>query len=179
MDVLNVYQTVGNRGGILTAPLFADGAGQWLGDGYYFWQDREFAMAWGFGKKCKDSKNFGNKFDVYTSELRFEDINEEMIDTVFNKEDYESFVSSIERFARMYSQKNKGAKPTLEQFNNFTHDFNIWKGVKALRFQDLPADDSKDFLAVRGFYYKKRIQIVVYDRHIIHNFKFYLQKECQ
>ncbi len=177
MTVLSVYQTTAHRGTILTSPIYGEGAEMWLGDGYYFWQDKEFAMAWGFDKKCQEEGNIGKKFDVYTSELKFASFETDFIDTVFNKEDYEFFCGSIERFARNYSQRY-GRKPTLEQFNNFTKDQKIWGTVKAIRFQDLPANDKKDFLHVKGFPYKKRIQIVVYDKLVIHNFKFYLQRKC-
>lgn len=65
-----------------------------------------------------------------------------------------------------------GRKPTLEQFNDYIRDRNLklWKGVKAVRFQDLPTNANRDFLKIKGFYYKKRIQIAVYDIKIITKF---------
>jgi hypothetical protein len=179
MDVLSVYQTSQNRGTFLSIPIYGEGFDQWLGDAYYFWQDREFALQWGFDKKCDESGNAGTKFDVYTCELHFDSIAEEMIDTVFNQEDYENFVRNIERFAKRYSDKFGGKKPNLQQFNSFIKDFKIWQDIKAIRFQDLPQNDRKDYLKVSGFFYKKRIQIAVYDRKIIQKFCFHLQKKCQ
>ena len=155
----------------LTFPKLAEGYENWLGDGYYFWQDEYFSKWWGENKKCRG--NLSRMYTVYKGELKFDD--EEFIDTVFNIEDYYQFVHSIERFAKKH-QKNLGRKPTLEEFNEFIEDHNIWQDIKVIRFQDVPEND--EHVEVLGFYYKKRIQIRVNDATIINKFVFYKSLAC-
>lgn len=156
--MITVYHTNEHRGTEII--VYAVGAEQWLGDAFYFWQDIEFAEEW-----AKSPRNKYSKSDIYTVELdlNFEQ-DEDVIDTVFNQEDYYKFVEKIEYFANIYTLKFK-TKPTLEEFNNFILDHNLpfWKDIKAVRFQDLPLNDKKDYLKVIGFFYKKRIQIALFD----------------
>lgn len=156
--MITVYHTSEHRG--TEYIIYAVGEDQWLGDGYYFWQDFEFAREWGAIKKY-------TSFDIYAIEVNLNfDTDEDVIDTVFNEIDYYKFVDKIEYFARLYFEKFND-RPTLQEFNNFIQDYEIWKGVKAMRFQDLPANNKKDFLKVTGFYYKKRIQIVLFDMSLL------------
>ena len=88
----------------------------------------------------------------------------DVIDTVFNEKHYYKFVEKIEAFAKVYINKF-GQKPTLQDFNNFVLDNNLplWKEINAIRFQDLPLNDKRDYLQIKGFFYKKRIQIALFD----------------
>ena len=43
--MITVYHTSEHRG--TEYIIYAVGEDQWLGDGYYFWQDFEFAREWG------------------------------------------------------------------------------------------------------------------------------------
>ncbi len=140
----------------------AKGFKQWLGDGFYFWQDYEFAKEWAI------VKNYQN-YDIYSVDVELTENN--MIDTVFNEEDYYNFVEKLELFADKYF-KLKNRKPDLEEFNNFIKDNKIWGDIKAIRFQDLPTNNNKDYLKINNFYYKKRIQIVLYDAKKIKSYKF-------
>jgi hypothetical protein len=156
--MITVYHVNEHRG--TETIVYATGSAQWLGDAFYFWQDFEFAEEW-----AKSSRNKYEVADIYTIELDLNfDADEDVIDTVFNEEDYYKFVEKLEYFANLYFQHFK-EKPSLEEFNNFIQDNEIplWKDIKAIRFQDLPLNDKKDYLKVKGFFYKKRIQIALFD----------------
>ena len=174
--MIAVYHTNEHRGN--ETIVYATGIEQWLGDGFYFWQDFEFAQEW-----AKSVRNKYANSDIYTVEL---DLNfatdEHVIDTVFNEIDYYKFVEKIEYFADVYFHQFQ-EKPSLEEFNSFILDnkIGLWKDIKAIRFQDLPMNDRRDYLKVKGFFYKKRIQIVLFDTtkllkktitHVIENNKF-------
>jgi hypothetical protein len=167
---MEVFHTNEHRGNITI--VFAQGNNQWLGDGYYFWQDYEFAIEWAKVKKYPVA-------DIYSVELNIDFTkDEDIIDTVFNEEDYYKFVEKLEYFAKKYYEKF-GQKPYLEDFNNFIQDnnFTLWKGIKAIRFQDTPSSNTKNYLRIMNLPYKKRIQIVLFDKEkiikfvIIKNFK--------
>lgn len=170
MMTLEVYQTQEFRSINLDFPILATGNEQWLGDGYYFWQDYEFAKWWGETKKITKLNRSYSVFKAYLA------INEDnFIDTVFNQEDYYNFVKNVELFAEKYSTKfNK--KPTLEEFNDFIIDFNLWTNIKVIRFQDVPENDQ--LMKVNRYYYKKRIQIRVNEPQIITKFEPYKILTC-
>lgn len=161
---LNVYHTQEYRVETLKFPILAEGIDQWLGDGYYFWQDYEFSTWWGRAKKCS-LKNKSRQFSIFQATLEFDE--DSFIDTVFSQEDYYNFVEKIEAFAKKYSKKFR-KKPSLEEFNDFIIDFDLWQEIKVIRFQDLP--ENNDLVSVNDFYYKKRIQIRVNDPEIITTF---------
>ena len=153
---MKAYHVNEHRGN--THLVFATGDKQWLGEGYYFWQDYEFASEW--------TKNYDIS-DIYTVDLDLifgNKQDDDIIDTVFNEIDYYKFVEKIEYFSEKYI-KRFGRKPTLREFNNFIIDnkVKLWKDIVAIRFQDLPTNDYLNYLKVKGFFYKKRIQIVVFD----------------
>ena len=143
--------------------VYAKGKKQWLGSAFYFWQDFEFAKEWVSVKKY-------NKTDIYTVQLELDfQTDENLIDTVFNEQHYYEFVKTIESFADYFVRKSN-FKPSLEDFTEFIYKFGIWKEIKAIRFQDLPQNDKKDYLKVKNFFYKKRIQIALYDKELISTF---------
>ena len=156
--MITVYHTNEHRGNEII--VYAEGADQWLGDAYYFWQDFEFAEEW-----AKSTRNNYKVSDIYTVELDLNfEAGKDVIDTVFNEKHYYKFVEKIEAFAKVYINKF-GQKPTLQDFNNFVLDNNLplWKEINAIRFQDLPLNDKRDYLQIKGFFYKKRIQIALFD----------------
>lgn len=169
---LSLYHTQANNKGILNFPEIAEGKEQWLGDGFYFWQDYEISEWWGDKHKCK-YWNKSRKYDIYKVDIEFED--DDFIDTVFNEEDYYNFVANIEKFAKFF-QKKLRKKPTLNEFNLFISKFNVWNNIKVIRFQDVPENDY--LVEVNGFYYKKRIQIRVNNPTIISNFVHLKTIDC-
>lgn len=179
--MIKVYHTNQHRGNILSAPVFATGNTQWLGDGYYFWQDLEFAEEWGYNRICNGEeykKGIYNKFDIYEAEIDIDFPSEYTIDSVFNEEDYYGFLSIVEDFATLYF-KNHGDWPDLGKFNDFIAGYDLWKDTVAIRFQDLPLKNERPYLKVKKFYYKKRIQIVLYDVYKIHKFTHYKTLDCK
>jgi len=172
MIQLEVFHTQECRMPVLNFPVMAEGNEQWLGDGYYFWQDYEFAKWWGGAKKCKAS-NKSRQYSIFKAELSFEE--DDFIDTVFNEEDYYQFIKKVEELAKKYMQKYH-RKPTLEEFNDFIADNNIWNEIKVIRFQDVP--ENNDLVEVNGYYYKKRIQLRVNEPEIITNFAWHKNFLC-
>jgi hypothetical protein len=170
--VLDVFHTQEDRDTELTFPIVAKGIEQWLGDGFYFWQDYDFAIWWGRTKKCSFS-NKNKRFCIFKSILTFNE--DEFIDTVFNEHDYKNFVVVVEKFAKKYSDRFR-KKPDLKEFNDFISDFGIWEQIKVIRFQDVPS--SNEHVVVSGFYYKKRIQIRVNDPEIISTFEYLENWNC-
>jgi len=162
MSSLQVFHTQECRQKALTFPILAEGNEQWLGDGFYFWQDFEFARWWGYEQKCPHQLA---QFSIFCATLVFNE--NDFIDTVFNEQDYYNFVKNVEKFAKAYQIKYR-KKPTLEDFNDFIADHNIWDNIKVIRFQDLPKNN--DLVEVSGYYYKKRIQIRVNEPEIITKF---------
>jgi hypothetical protein len=162
---MEVFHTNEHKG--TTFFIWAQGADQWLGDGYYFWQDYEFAEEWAKVRRYPVA-------DIYTVDLDIDfKKDDDVLDTVFNEEDYYGFINRIEKFARIYYNKFS-VKPTLVDFNNYIQDnkISLWGNIKAIRFQDTPDNHqkSKKYLLVDKFPYKKRIQIVIFDKEIIFNF---------
>ncbi len=170
MPTIEVYHTQECRPQTLNFPVLAEGFEQWLGDGYYFWQDYDFARWWGYNKKCPHPSR---QFSVFIATLDFNEA--DFIDTVFNEQDYYNFVKNVEKFAKAYQNKYK-QKPTLEDFNDFIADHNIWDNIKIIRFQDLP--ENNDLVEVKGYYYKKRIQIRVNEPDIISKFALFKNFLC-
>lgn len=162
MIKLNVFHTQELLYPILKFPVLATGNEMWLGDGFYFWQDLEFAKYWG---KDKKSNGIHKKYQIFIATLEFDE--DDYIDTVFNEQDYYNFVSKVEKFADKYYD-NFGEKPTLEEFNDFIMDYSLWVNIKVIRFQDLPTNNR--CLKVKDYYYKKRIQFRVKESEIITNF---------
>lgn len=170
MPTIEVFHTQEYRPETLRFPILAEGFEQWLGDGFYFWQDYDFARWWGDTKKCP---NPYKQYSIFKASLNFKE--DDFIDTVFNEQDYYQFVSIIEDFAKKY-QKRYRKKPTLEEFNDFVSDHEIWSNIKVIRFQDLP--ENNDLVEVKGFYYKKRIQIRVNEPELIVNFAHFKNFLC-
>jgi hypothetical protein len=170
--LLKVYHTTSSLDGIITFPDLTTESDNWLGDGFYFWQDPEFADWWGDTFKCK-IWNTSRKFDVYEANLEFNE--SDFIDTVFNENDYYNFVSTVEKFAKKF-QKIFRKKPTLDDFNLFLKRHNVWESVSIIRFQDVPANNQ--LVEVNGYYYKKRIQIRVNKAEIISSFAHLKRKDC-
>jgi hypothetical protein len=169
---LEVFHTQELRSIELRFPILAEGNEQWLGDGYYFWQEYDFADWWGRKKKCSFT-NTSRQYSIFKCVLSFDE--DEFIDTVFNEKDYDNFVMTIQKFAKKYSAKFK-KKPTLEEFNDFIIDFKVWSQIKIIRFQDVP--ESNEHVEVTGFYYKKRIQIRVNNPEIITKFTHFKNSYC-
>lgn len=175
--MLIAYHTTEHRAQRLEFATFATGFQQWFGDGFYFWQDEEFALEWG-RLKCRARSNEDNLFEIYVAGLALDFTEEDVLDTVFNQVHYEFLVNTIEKFAEAF-RINTQRKPSLIEFNAFIAGKQIWRGIRAIRFQDLPSNNAYDYLKVRNFFYKKRIQIAIFDPEIILTFALLKTKTCE
>ena len=143
----------------LVAPILCTDESAWLGKAYYFWYDENDAVYWGTTFKTKNT----GYYEVYWADIDCEDV----FDTVFNEEHYSLWRDEIEKFAKKFEKKMK-MKPTLKEINLYFAENGIWDGVTGILFQDIPKRESNTY--VKDFYYRKRIQIGVFDKQIISNF---------
>lgn len=150
----------------LTKPIICLRRNAWLGSAYYFWDDETDAIQWGH----KSKRNTGY-FEIYKALIECENI----LDTVFNEEHYNFWVKQIEKAAKHISMKT-GIKASIKEINQYFKEKAKWSEITdGIMFQDLPISDD---LLVKEFYYRKRIQMAVYNSEIIHNFAFHFDMEC-
>jgi hypothetical protein len=153
-----MFHTQEKREVILKAPIICVRSDAWLGEAYYFWHDKIDAIEWGHNSKRKTGV-----FDIYKSEIESENI----LDTVFNEEHYLFWLGEIEKVGKVLTQKTK-SKPTLKEINQYFKERAVWDEVDGIMFQDIPKSDSKSL--IREFYYRKRIQLAIYNTKIINTF---------
>jgi hypothetical protein len=161
-----MYHTQEKRVIRLTSPIICTRNYAWLGIAYYFWENEMDAIHWGH-----DSKRSTGFFEVYKADINCENI----LDTVFNEEHYRFWNAQIEKAAKLISIKT-GIKATIAEINQYFKEKAKWsETIDGIMFQDLP--NSEDLL-VRNLYYRKRIQIAVYNLKIIDNFTYHFDMEC-
>jgi len=161
-----MYHTQERRAKKLTAPIFCTNSNAWLGEAYYFWADEVDAVKWGH-----TSKKSTGYFEIYKAEVDCENV----LDTVFNEEHYLFWLTQIEKAAKQITQKT-GLKATIKEINQFFKEKANWAEVSdGIKFQDLPVNDD---LLVKGLFYRKRIQLAVFNIRIIDNFAFYFEDKC-
>ena len=165
--------------GILNMPIICISKDAWLGKGYYFWVEEEFAKYWG-----EDFKMDTGAYDIYKCEIDIEDF----LNTVFNEQHYFRFKEWIDKAATHF--KNKGKAVTLKRIHEFLAD-NFWSemGVKGIIYDDMPINTNrkpnrKYSVVVHSedkkhkfFYYIKRIQIVTFSIDNISNFVIHLEEQ--
>lgn len=165
---IEAFHTQETRAQQLTAPCICKRTDAWLGVGYYFWLEEEFAHYWG-----EDAKN--NNYSIYSAYISKSDL----LDTTFNMKDYFSFRKIIEQAVISFDNTNK--KLDLEQIHRYLSE-NVWSkyGIKGIIYDDMPQNPYKgkrkySLISLgankKYFYYKKRIQVVVFDLSIIEEFK--------
>jgi hypothetical protein len=158
--------------GELTKPIQGKPDEAWLGVGYYFWLEEDFAHFWGRDKK-KDKTGF---YDVYRAHITDNSI----LNASFSEKDYFQFRKMLDDTIQLF--KSQGKKITLLQVNRFLAD-KVWPnlGIKGIIFDDLPQNkDAKNrvYSDIDPFYYKRRIQLVVFDLFYIHNFTIFKEELC-
>jgi len=162
-----MYHTQERRNERLKAPVICLRENAWLGEGYYFWDDLTDAIQWGHRSKRKTGY-----FEVYKAEI----LTENFLDTVFNEEHYRFWLKQVEKAAD-HIKRITGIKPTIKEVNDYFRERAIWSEVDGIIFQDIPENSNN--LKVKAFYYRKRIQAVVYNIEIITNFEFHLADKCK
>lgn len=155
----------------LEQPIKCIGKNAWLGIGYYFWTEIEFAQYW--GEDFKSQKT--GFYDIYKALLNCNNC----INTVFNEEGYFFFREKIEETINHF-KKNK-IDVTLEQIHRFLSE-NVWPelGVEGIIYDDKPRNPKKIeriYSLIPELYYKKRIQIVLFELKNIRIFEIFLEEQ--
>lgn len=151
----------------LSEPMKCKADRAWLGIGYYFWAELEFAQYWGEDSKTKATGHY----DIYRAYLDCGNC----IDAVFDEEGYFSFRRAIERAIANFEKYE--LEVTLDQVNRFLAD-EIWGplGITGIIYDDKPRNPRKSdrvYTKIPELYYKKRIQMVLFNLENIHNFEFH------
>jgi len=166
--------------GELDHPIRCDYKNAWLGSGYYFWTDIEFAQYWGEDFKVHHKEGC---YDIYSAEID----TEKCLNAVFNEQHYFFFRRHIDKAINHFRQN--GQKVTLKRVHDFLSE--IWEqiGVTGIIYDDLPANpknkpnrkysvvEYEENRKVKFLYYKKRIQIVVFNLNEIYNFSLFLEEQ--
>ncbi|MCH8494498.1 MAG: hypothetical protein LAT57_02545 [Balneolales bacterium] len=161
-----MYHTQEKRGLDLTQPIICIRDDAWLGDGYYFWDDEDDAIRWG-----TSSKKRTGRYQIYTADIATDNV----LNTVFNEDHYRLWLRLVEKAAKHFLKKT-GLKPSIKDINDFFREKAEWDEVDGILFQDIPLNDT--YTHVRSFYYRKRIQLVVYNLGIIRGFSLYSEAPC-
>ena len=171
------YHTQECRGTELEHPLKCTDRKAWLGFGFYFWLELIYARYWGedFKIRKNNPRAKSDSFDVYTADLNIE----KCVNTVFDEEDYTNFVEAIEDIIQHF--KNKRIPVTLEKVNRFLAD-EVWKkhGITGIIFDDKPTNPknkNRVYSEIPDLYYKKRIQVVIFDLKNVRNFELHLENQ--
>ena len=164
------YHTQEFRPKELNYPICCEARNAWLGMGFYFWTEEEFAHYWG-----QDWKMNTGAYDIYHAEI---DISKS-INAVFSEEGYFFFREKIEEAISYF--RDKGQSVTLQKVHRFLAD-NIWHklGVTGIIYDDKPSnriDKNRYYSEIPDLYYKKRIQIVIFSLENIRNFELFLEEQ--
>ncbi|MEO6830710.1 MAG: hypothetical protein ABI378_00680 [Chitinophagaceae bacterium] len=160
-----MYHTQERRLRRLSEPKPCGRANAWLGCAYYFWYDERDAHFWG-----NNSKRETGYFEIYSASIDTEDL----LDTVFNEEQYLFWVKQIEFVATKL--KKSGKVVSLKSINEYFYEKGIWSDVSGILFQDISGNP--DNYLVNNFQYKKRIQLAVFDLKIVSNFALDFEGQC-
>lgn len=170
-----MYHTQENRGVILSEPVecFRDDA--WLGNGYYYWLNKDDAEMWG-----NKSKKATGKYDIYRSIINCENV----LDTVFNEAHYNFWLKKIELVAKKIAKETM-EKPTLKELNSYFKERGAWEDVTGIMFQDLPESQYHSLVKPIAynnkntyFAYRKRIQLAVFNKKVIRSFAHFNTGDC-
>jgi len=166
------FHTQECRSVALTQPLKCVNKKAWLGFGYYFWLEEEYAHYWGQDAKINDNSD---SYDIYCADLNIENC----INTVFDEQDYVNFIEVIEETILRY--KNRRIPITLENVNRYLAE-KVWTKLEitGIIYDDKPINPrnkNRIYSEIPDLYYKKRIQIVLFDLKNIRNFELYLEDQ--
>ncbi|OEJ98628.1 hypothetical protein A8C32_05365 [Flavivirga aquatica] len=146
----------------------------WLGIGYYFWTDIQFAHYWGEDFK-KNYRKYPGYYTIYEAEINTDNF----IDTVFDEGGYDFFKENIEKAFLVLKKQRKPI--TLETVNRFLSDEVYSKlAINGIIYDDKPMnkkDRTRIYSDIPDLYYVKRIQMVCFDLKIIDNFALYLDEQ--
>ena len=140
----------------------------WLGEGYYFWLEEEFAHYWGQDFKV-DYRNSHSYYCIYTAYINKTSI----LDATFSENGYNLFRTSVEEAISDF--KSQGLSLSLEKVHKYLAD-KIWPklGITGIIYDDLPQNSqNRNYSESPPLFYKKRLQLVVFDLSNIEKFDVY------
>jgi hypothetical protein len=143
----------------------------WLGFGFYFWTELEFAHYWGIDSKMQNT----GSYDIYDALIPEENI----LNTVFNEEHYLFFFAKVEHAIQHFKDLHVRKKEILSKVNRYLTD-NVWSkvGITGILFEDIPQNNTfRTYSEIPPLYYKKRIQLVVFDKKNIRRFAMLLEEQ--
>ena len=155
----------------LTKPIKCFAKDAWLGPGFYFWVEVIYAHFWG-----QDFKVFGKSksYDIYKADLKVENC----LNTVFNEEHYLFFKEMVEIAIKNCKSINRTV--TLDEVHVFLAKVWLKFGIEGIIYDDKPTNSknkSRVYSEIPDLYYKKRIQVVIFDMKNIRNFELYLEEQ--
>jgi len=156
---------------VLEKPISCDASNAWLGIGYYFWSEIEFAHYWGQDFK----KHRTGCYDIYSAYLDIANC----INAVFDEEGYFFFRKKVE--IAILHFLNNGQDVSLKKVHRFLAE-NVWQkmGVTGIIYDDIPTNPrikNRVYSEIPDLYYKKRIQIVIFDLGNIFKFSIVLEEQ--
>ncbi len=156
---------------VLEKPILCNASNAWLGIGYYFWTEVEFAHYWG-----RDSKTRTGSYNVYRAYLDIE----KCLNAVFDEKGYFFFRKQVDK-AIAFLKKQGYSQVTLRQVHQFLAD-KIWPetAIRGIIYDDLPKNPkgkSHVNSEVEPLYYKKRIQVVLFDVLDVFYFEIFLEEQ--
>lgn len=162
---MKFYHTQEDRSVDLEDPILCTKEDAWLGQAYYFWEDESDAIYWGVRFKSRNGKSY----IVYKADIETDNL----LDTVFNREHYFFWIRQIEKLGKLFVKKAM-VKPSIKEINDYFIEKGTWSKFDGILFQDISQNDVH--FIVRGFQYKKRIQLAVFKKEIIRNFAVHLRQ---
>ncbi|WP_018478141.1 hypothetical protein [Pontibacter roseus] len=158
--------------GTLDNPIVCKTKDAWLGIGFYFWVDLEFAHYWGEDFK-KDTTGY---YDIYIGFIE----EDKLWNTVFSEDGYNFFYKIVNETIEQIHSLNR--KLTLQEVHRLLKE-KFWEpmGISGIIYDDTPNNPkgkNRVLSEIHPLYYKKRIQIVVFERTKIHNFDIHLEEQC-
>lgn len=166
------YHTQECHGHTLTKPIKCEHKEAWLGVGYYFWVEEEFAHYWGIDEK-KDTTGVYEIYSAYVPE-------ENLLNTSFNEEYYFIFQEKINNAIEHLKNKWNTKKIDIRQVHRFLAS-EVWPLLKidGILYDDLPHNTKKrTYSEITPLHYKKRIQIVIFEKENLIDFKLYRSNLC-
>lgn len=165
-SIRQMYHTQERRVAKLNKPIQCTREDAWLGNAYYFWDDFKDAQVWG-----EKAKTATGEYEIYSANIDCSNI----LDTVFNEEQYNFWLIQVEKTAIKIVTAT-GKKPSIYELNRYFKERASWNEVDGILFQDLPKNNN--MLLVLELWYRKRIQLAVYNLTIINNFVFLKSGRC-
>jgi hypothetical protein len=190
---LTVFHTQKSRGKILSEPCKCRRKDAWLGEGYYFWLEEEFAHYWGKDSKINSRtqyyciyKAYIDIDTIYRVGTNYNSVNtrdnnpdkERILDATFSEKGYFLFRDYVEE-AITHIRKNSGLSLSLKQVHRYLAD-EVWPNlnIKGIIYDDLPKNSpSREYSGIPPLFYKKRIQLVIFDLSLVKSFALHLDMQ--